>query len=146
MQRYIVAELSMAPALLPGDRLLARPARRLRRGDLVVFEHPARPGFDLVKRVVGLPGETLTIDTDVIRIDDRELVEPWKQGSTSGDGTWRIAHDEAFVLSDNRAATRADGRTFGPIPLQHLARVEMRYRPLSRIRMSKMHEERGATR
>lgn len=146
MQRYVVAELSMSPALLPGDRLLARRARILRRGDLVVFEHPHRPGFHLVKRAVGLPGETLSIDTGVVRIDDRELVEPWTDQLTAPDGTWHVAHDSAFVLSDNRAATRADSRTIGPIPLRHLARVEMRYWPLSRIRMSKMHEERMTTR
>lgn len=136
----------MAPVLLPGDRLLARRARALRRGDLVVFEHPSRSGFHLVKRVIGLPGETVIIDTGVVRIGGDVLAEPWVSQPTPGDGRWPIAHDQAFVLSDNRAATRADGRTFGPIPLRHLARVEMRYRPLSRIRLSKMRGSRDETR
>jgi nickel-type superoxide dismutase maturation protease len=47
----------MLPALQPGEFLLAVRSRRLRRGALVVLEHPGRPGLEIVKRVAALPGE-----------------------------------------------------------------------------------------
>ena len=51
LRRFVVAEDSMLPALAPGDGLLAARSRRIRRGEIRVFEHPDRPGFWLVKRV-----------------------------------------------------------------------------------------------
>src|SRR5207244_11490709 len=50
---------SMAPELEPGDWLVATRPARLRRGDLVVVEHPERPGFELVKRLTALPGGSM---------------------------------------------------------------------------------------
>ncbi len=47
----------MAPTLVPGDRAVATVERTPRRGDVVVLEHPDRPGFELVKRVVGAQGD-----------------------------------------------------------------------------------------
>ncbi len=55
LRRYEIAEESMAPKLLPGDYVVAvRRPRRVRPGAVVVFEHPGRPGFTLVKRVVAI--------------------------------------------------------------------------------------------
>ena len=50
---------SMAPTLAPGDWALAVPIRRIHRGDVVVVEHPERPGYEMVKRVVGGPGDAV---------------------------------------------------------------------------------------
>lgn len=47
----------MVPTLLPGDWTLAVAARRLRRGDVVVVEHPDRPGYEMVKRLTAVPGD-----------------------------------------------------------------------------------------
>jgi len=47
---------SMAPTLLPGDWALTVPSRRPKVGDVVVVEHPGRPGFEMVKRIVAAPG------------------------------------------------------------------------------------------
>ena len=54
----------MVPTLLPGDWALAVSRRRYRRGDVVVVEHPGRPGYEMVKRLGAVPGE---------RIDERAL-------------------------------------------------------------------------
>src|SRR6266545_4712616 len=48
---------SMAPTLVPGDWALAVAPGKLRRWDVVVVEHPSRPGFELVKRITGIPDE-----------------------------------------------------------------------------------------
>lgn len=120
----------MAPALLPGDYLLA--ARRpLRRGAVVVF--PLPPGRWLVKRVVGLPGETVEIAGGAVLVDGRPLPEPWTTDDTGPPGSWRLGDDEVLVLSDARTRTLADSRTFGPVPTSGLWTVVYRYWPLARI-------------
>lgn len=87
----------MAPALEPGDYLLAASWLPVREGGLVVFEHPRRPRFWLVKRV--------------------EVLEDAR----------------AWVLSDDPDVTRADSRSFGPLPLEALYRVLLRYWPPGRV-------------
>ena len=79
----------MRPTLEPGDWALAVRARRVRRGDVVVVEHPERPGFELVKRVVHVPGD--------VAPDGSELV------------------DEVWIEGDAPEAS-SDSRTFGPLP------------------------------
>ena len=94
----------MAPTLEPGDYLVAARSRRFRRGSLVVVEHPDRPGYEMVKRVVATPGE---------RVEDRIL------------GT-----DEYWVIGDNEDRS-TDSRTFGPVPSDSIkGRVLIRYWPL----------------
>lgn len=108
---FRIAEQSMVPALLPGDYVLTLPVRnRLQRGDVVVFEHPQRPRFYLVKRVTGLPGDTV-------------------EGRAS-----RLGHDQVFVLGDQRAWSADDGRTLGPLPIRAVRwRVVLRVWPLHRV-------------
>ena len=79
---------SMVPTLHEGDWAVAVRVRRIRRGQIVVIEHPDRPGFELVKRVVALPGETV--------------------------GERRLADDEYWVEGDDPTAS-TDSRRFGPI-------------------------------
>jgi nickel-type superoxide dismutase maturation protease len=87
--RVEVAGTSMLPTLEPGDWALAVRVRRLRRGDVVVIEHPERPGFELVKRVVHVPGD--------VTPDGSELV------------------DEVWIEGDAPEASSDSGR-FGPVP------------------------------
>ena len=115
LRRFVVAEESMAPGLRPGDSLFGISARRFRRGDIVVFEHPHRRGFWLVKRAVGLPGEHLEITDGSISVDGDLLEDPWGNGPTAPNGCWDIPLGHVFALSDARSVTIADGRTFGPI-------------------------------
>ncbi len=128
LRRFEVAETSMTPALRPGDRLLCiRLTGPPRRASIVVFPHPHRPDFWLIKRVVALPGETVEID-GVVRIDGMLFPEPWATAGTPGSGRWEVGRGEMFVLSDARLRTRADSRTFGPIPIDGAYRPLLRYR------------------
>jgi signal peptidase I len=77
----------------------------------------------MIKRVIGLPGEKIVIDTGVILVNGRDDVDRWFVGLTSTDGEWTVAEDQIFVLSDNRSATRDDSRTFGPIDAGTARRV-----------------------
>ena len=107
--RVAVRGQSMAPALLPGDHLLVRPARRLRRRDLVVVADPAAPGRWVVKRIAALPG-------DRIVVGDRTL--------EAGDGL--------ILLGDN-ADHSTDSRDYGPVAVAAVhGRVWYRYAPAAR--------------
>jgi hypothetical protein len=101
---YEVADRSMAPTLQPGDWALGWRGRRARRGDVVVLEHPGRPGFEMVKRVAAGPGASV-------------------DGMALGAG-------EIWVLGDNPGAGSVDSRALGAIPVERVrARLFLRYHP-----------------
>src|SRR5690554_2729283 len=86
VRRYAVAEESMSPALEPGDYLVAVPAPDPTPGDIVVFPHPHRPGFDMVKRVVAVAGQRVAIGGGQVHVDASPLPERWADGPTFPDG------------------------------------------------------------
>lgn len=99
----------MAPTLIPGDWALTIPLRAPARGQVVVVEHPERPGFEMVKRIVAGPGDA---------IGNRTL----------GTDEWWVEGDYPKVSTDSRA--------FGPVAADHLkARVRMVYSPPARRRL-----------
>ncbi|NLE53244.1 MAG: signal peptidase I [Chloroflexi bacterium] len=104
------------------------------RGDVVVFHNPADPDHDFIKRVIGLPGETITILNGRVYVDGVRLEEPYIQNFCRGtvcDDTWEIGPDEYFVLGDNRSSSR-DSHNFGPISRDLLiGRAFLRYWPPS---------------
>jgi signal peptidase I len=128
VRRFIISELSMAPALHPGDRILSQPLRRPRRGQVVFFPHPGRPDFWLVKRIVGLAGEQVQVREGRLMIDGEPSADPWATGPTAPDGNWEVPSGRMFVLSDARDRTRADSRTLGPVPLADAYVARLRYR------------------
>ena len=97
----------------------------------MVIPDPLDPNRDLVKRVVGLSRERVTITNGQVHIDGRVLAEPWADGPTLPDGEWKLGTNEVFVLGDARARSTADSRLFGPIPASHAGwRIAARYWPL----------------
>jgi signal peptidase I len=123
MRRFRVDDHSMEPALLPGDTIVCRKARGpMKRGTMVVFTHPAS-ALTMVKRVVGLPGETVTIDFGDVLIDGNTGLDVWGTSSTFPEGEWVMSEHDVFVLSDNRTATRDDSRSFGALPLKGMRAV-----------------------
>ena len=87
LKRFVVAEDSMRPALEPGDGVLAIRSPRARRGQLRCFEHPARPGFWLVKRVGEVRGnrfEALSDNPVPGAVDSRVF------GDVVTDGSYRV--------------------------------------------------------
>ncbi len=82
-----------------------------RRGNIIVLKHPARPETDLIKRVVGLPGETLEIKSGVVYINDSPLTESYTKEAWGGDyHKISIPEGEYFVMGDNRNNS-SDSRT-----------------------------------
>ena len=106
----------MEPQLSGGDYVLAKARRGpVGRGEIVIVPHPEIPGFELTKRVVGLPGELVNLSNGYVHIDGIVLAEPWADGPTRPDGEWQIDDSSVFVLGDNRPESAADSRTLGPI-------------------------------
>jgi signal peptidase I len=122
----------------PRDGPLARglPSRPVRRGDVVVFRFPEDPTRDFLKRVVGLPGETVAIRDRTVFVDERPLPEPYV--FHADDRIWpddpaipeekrrrdqlpptRVPPGAYFVLGDNRDDS-SDSRQWGPVPATNL--------------------------
>lgn len=135
-RRFEIKEASMSPTLQPGDWVMAkRRSHAPERGDIIVFVDPTGSGMHLVKRVIGLPGEHLVVDKGSVSIDGVILADRWANGVTRPDGDWVIPDGYVWVLGDNRAASRSDGRMLGPTPIEDIGwRVIAVYWPRSRVR------------
>jgi signal peptidase I len=133
-RRFAVVEASMRPLIEPGDWIVGRRwAGSPRRGDIVVFEHPALSGRSLVKRVVGLPSERIDIARGYVHINGVVLAEPWVAGTTTPEGTWWVPPGHVWVLGDYRPASIGDSRHLGPIPTATLQwKALARYWPAAR--------------
>ncbi len=148
-QSFSIPSGSMEPSLLPGDFVLVDrlvfgatlasaehtllPLRAVRRGDVVVARLPVDPRRHLVKRVVGLPGETLALRSGTVYIDGAPLDEPYLPAHPSGRrqrmrgsgaegagahgrfGPHTIPPRHYFVLGDNRDHSQ-DSRLWGSLP------------------------------
>jgi signal peptidase I len=135
LRRYEIVESSMEPHLRPGDYVVAQHRTGvLERGDIVIFDHPDAPGYELTKRVVGLPGEEIVISNGQVHVDGAVLAESWADGVTLPDSEWSLGGDVVFVLGDNRAASSADSRTIGPVQTTAIRwRVVARYWPAAAV-------------
>lgn len=90
-----------------------------RRGDIVVIDLPNQSDM-LIKRVVGLPGETIEVRGGKVYIDGERINEPWpvnRGGGRYGPRTVPPLH--VFVLGDNRGASN-DSRSFGPVKIENI--------------------------
>ncbi len=133
-QMFYIPSGSMLPTLQVGDRIVVDKVsyhlHGVHRGDIVVFRRPPLehdPYSDLVKRVIGLPGDTVSSVDGRVYIDGKPLAEPWlptpepvTSPSPVAQGfsllhPYTVPAGEYFVMGDNRTNSE-DSRYFGPIP------------------------------
>jgi signal peptidase I len=118
--RVRVDGFSMRPTLQDGEYILVNKlAYKLgapQRGDIVVFIFPVNPEEDLIKRVIGLPGDTISVQGGVLSINGVAMNEPYINAPPAYEGTWTVAPDELFVLGDNRNDSR-DSHQWGLLPI-----------------------------
>ncbi len=134
LRRFEIRESSMAPSLEPGDWVVAkRRSGALERGDIVVLVDPTGTGMNLVKRVIGVPGEHIGIESGRVTVNGAVLADRWANGVTEPDGEWDVPVGHIWVLGDNRPLSRSDGRLFGPTPIDDVHwQVVARYWPTSK--------------
>jgi signal peptidase I len=145
-QPYRVEQQSMERTLEPDQYVLVDKLTprfdAYSRGDIVVFEPPEAwvqggPRTPFIKRVIGMPGETIEVKDGAVYVDGTRLEEPYLydlQPTTANDQTrWVIGAGELFVMGDHRAAS-ADSRAFGPIQQTSvIGRAWLRYWPISTL-------------
>ena len=175
VQAFKIPTGSMENNLLIGDHLLVNkfvfgptassierallPVRDVRRGDVVVFKYPDEPERDFIKRVIGLPGETLELRAKKVYIDGQPLDEPYvhflepaseSQEVTSFDvreryGPVRVPDGQYFVMGDNRDNSQ-DSRYWGYLPRHYIkGRALMIYWSYESGREDYLDEGVGAT-
>ncbi|HVD92358.1 MAG TPA: signal peptidase I [Vicinamibacterales bacterium] len=150
VQAFKIPTGSMENNLLIGDHLLVNkfivgptplaigravlPVRPIRRGDIVVFKYPDEPDRDFIKRVIGLPGETIELKNKKVHVNGQPLDEPYVhfltppsndyQEVTSFDvrerfGPVTVPTDQYFVMGDNRDNSQ-DSRYWGFLPRSYV--------------------------
>lgn len=89
------------------------------RGDIIIFSLPLDPELDLIKRVIGLPGETITVQDGIVTINGTVLEESYIAEPPSYNGTWVVPEGQFFVLGDNRNDSR-DSHQWGFLPKENI--------------------------
>ncbi|HAV76717.1 MAG TPA: signal peptidase I [Anaerolineae bacterium] len=121
--RVRVDGFSMLPTLQNGEYVLvSRLAYKLdipQRGDIIVFGLPVDQKQDLIKRVIGLPGETVNIQENKVMINGVPLEEPYIAQAPLYSGEWIVADDQLFVLGDNRNDSK-DSHQWGLLPMENI--------------------------
>jgi signal peptidase I len=133
LEPMLVSGGSMRPTLDPGHRIAVAPlVRPPRRGDLVVLARTE--SLEVVKRVVGLPGEQVRLAAGRLEVDGAPVPEPYLAGDAgAGELEVELGPAEYLVLGDHRAAS-TDGRDFGPVGADALlGRVRFAYWPPRRL-------------
>ena len=122
-QPFFVRGASMEQSFQDGDYLIIDEiSYRLgepKRGDVIVFKAPVGGAQFLIKRIIGLPGETIAIREGMVMINDQKLVEDYLNESTPGDINRVLGEGEFFVLGDNRDAS-FDSRQWGVLPKDNI--------------------------
>lgn len=157
IQPFFVQGESMEPNFHNGNYLLVNQLSyslgRPQRGDVVVFKAPPEPSENYIKRIVGLPGETVELkDGDVViynaeHRDGVTLEEPYEPSGTetqpeSGETRWEVGADQYFVLGDNRLPGKSsDSRAWGLLDKKFLiGKAWLRVYPLAQFGFVK-HQE-----
>ena len=162
-QAYYIPSPSMYPTLHDGDRVmvnkLSYKVHGVHRGDIVVFNRPNCKGKelpswatcnegneikDLIKRVIGLPGDTIELRSGTVYVNGRALKESYVFKDANGHavqslpicafpGSYKVPDGDVFVMGDNRTNS-TDSRCFGPIHKSTIVgRAFIRVWPLGRI-------------
>lgn len=136
----VVRGSSMAPRIHDGDRILIDHFSYLfadiARGDIVVLKYPLDPSVDYIKRVIGLPGDSIKIAGGIVSVNGRELREdyvPQAYRDTQSYPETVLAKDHYYVLGDHRSSSN-DSRSWGGVHRRHIyGKAVFVYWPLDKL-------------
>jgi signal peptidase I len=140
VEAFWIPSGSMIPTLQINDRVLVNKFiyrfTEPERGDIVVFESVDDPDTDLIKRVVGLPGDRVAVRSGRLIVNGEPQKEPYtnkKFPDKSFFAATTVPKNHVFVMGDNRANS-SDSRVFGPLPKKNIeGEAFLRFWPLDRI-------------
>jgi signal peptidase I len=124
VQNYMVDGTSMQPGLNNNQYVLVNKLAYLfhapERGDVIVFHWPVDTTKDLIKRVIGIPGDVIVIDKTTVRVNGVLLTEPYISAPVNPVGIkWVVPSDDYFVMGDNRQVSD-DSRDWGFVPKSYI--------------------------
>lgn len=123
---------SMKETLNDNDILLLYKLGSIKRFDIVVLDE-AYDNEKIIKRVIGMPGETVSIKNDKIYINGKVIDNSFAYGTTSDVDKIELGEDEYFILGDNRLISK-DSRYFGPVTKgEIIGKVVFRLFPFNKI-------------
>lgn len=144
-QPHRVLSVSMEPTLIEEDRLIVEKLSyqfgEPGRGDIIVFRFPDNTDIFLIKRIIALPGETITIIDNQVYINGEQLDEPYIKdvlttfpgASIDADVPFTVPEGEYIVMGDNRAQS-GDSRSWGTVSEELLVgKAAFRYWPPSKL-------------
>jgi signal peptidase I len=140
---FVVSGSSMVPTFQDGNYLIVdKISYKLsdpKRDDVVIFRYPNDQTKFFIKRIIGLPGETVKIDGSAVSIINKEnpkgftLNEPYVKNISENNLLMELKEDEYFVMGDNRSGS-SDSRYWGPVKKNLLTgRAFLRLLPLSKV-------------
>lgn len=118
--RFRIEQVSMLPNLHEGEYVIVDKVsyafRPPERGEIVVLKNPSPGQPDLIKRIIGLPGETIAVGNGQVQINGQPLAEPYVQQPMGREyPATTLQPEQYFVMGDNRGNS-SDSREFGPRP------------------------------
>ncbi|MBI2100328.1 MAG: signal peptidase I [Candidatus Vogelbacteria bacterium] len=140
-QPFVVSGASMDPTFEHGQYLiideLSYYLRQPTRGEVVVFRYPKDPSKHFIKRIIGLPGETVIVKNNEVDIkkgnETMRLNEPYVHNSFSGNVELVLGPNDYFVMGDNRSVS-LDSRAWGALPEKLITgRVLVRLFPFGQV-------------
>jgi signal peptidase I len=124
IQSFHIEGTSMQPGLQTNEYVFINKQAYLfhqpERGDVIVFHFPRDTTQDFVKRVIGIPGDTIKTDRTHVWVNNVELKEPYVSTSLNPVArTWKVPSNDYFVLGDNRPESY-DSRDWGFVPMNYI--------------------------
>ena len=140
VEAFYIPSASMVPTLRVGDRVLVNKFiyrfTEPERGDIIVFRSVEGGSEDLIKRVVGLPGDKISVRHGQLFVNGKPQKEPYvnkKFPDRSFFPPTTVPEGHVFVMGDNRANSR-DSRFFGPVPKKNIeGEAFLRFWPPDRV-------------
>ena len=140
VEAFYIPSQSMVPTLKVQDRVLVNKFiyrfSEPERGDIVVFQSVEGGGEDLIKRVVGVPGDEIAVRGGKLFVNGEHQREPYVNKKFPDRSTFsptKVPEGHYFMMGDNRANSR-DSRFFGPVPKKNIeGEAFLRFWPLDRI-------------
>ena len=139
-QAFRVQGTSMLPVLEDGERIIVNKFiyrfHPIERGDVVVFWWPRDPSVSFIKRVVGLPGDSVEVRAGTVYVNGQRLKEDYVDAKFRDDESYspvEVRRGYYYVLGDHRNSSN-DSRSWGEVPEKYIyGRAVFRFWPLSKI-------------